>query len=149
MIAPDIIKQVFLHQVAMSYDIWGMRCQGSPLISDIDSSSVAFAPYPLFSCLCPHAPLPSLAAGIHVRARWKMRSMALATSRRDHYHMVSHPPTVSAQHSRSEKRGCSPLGTMMTTSSTMMPTMMHILIFMSFHHICFRTRLAPRRNPLA
>jgi hypothetical protein len=30
-----------------------------------------------------------------------------------------------------------------------MPTMRHMRIFMSFHHICLRTRLAPRRKPWA
>lgn len=32
---------------------------------------------------------------------------------------------------------------------TMIPTIKHMRIFMSFHHICFRTLLAPRRNPWA
>lgn len=30
-----------------------------------------------------------------------------------------------------------------------MPTIRHMRIFMSFHHICLRTRLAPRRKPCA
>jgi hypothetical protein len=30
-----------------------------------------------------------------------------------------------------------------------MPTMRHMRIFMSFHHICLRTRLAPLRKPWA
>ncbi len=30
-----------------------------------------------------------------------------------------------------------------------LPTTRMILIFMSFHHICLRTRLAPLRNPCA
>lgn len=30
-----------------------------------------------------------------------------------------------------------------------MPTIRHMRIFMSFHHICLRTRLAPRRKPWA
>jgi hypothetical protein len=38
---------------------------------------------------------------------------------------------------------------MMTISRMMMPTIMQIRIFMSFHHICLRTRLAPRRKPCA
>lgn len=42
-----------------------------------------------------------------------------------------------------------PLGTMMMTSKTMMPMIRHILIFMSFHHICFLTLLAPRLKPCA
>ena len=42
-----------------------------------------------------------------------------------------------------------PDGTIMTTSRMMMPTMRHMRIFMSFHHICFRTRFAPRRKPWA
>lgn len=37
----------------------------------------------------------------------------------------------------------------MTTSRMMMPTMRHMRIFMSFHHICLRTRLAPFRKPWA
>lgn len=37
----------------------------------------------------------------------------------------------------------------MTMSKIMTAAMMHIRIFMSFHHICFLTRLAPRRNPCA
>lgn len=37
----------------------------------------------------------------------------------------------------------------MITSKMMMPTTMQILIFMSFHHICLRTRLAPRLKPCA
>lgn len=43
----------------------------------------------------------------------------------------------------------SPLGTIMTMSKMMMPTIRQILIFMSFHHICFLTLLAPRLNPCA
>lgn len=43
----------------------------------------------------------------------------------------------------------SPLGTMMTISKIMMPTMMQMRIFISFHHICLRTLLAPRRKPCA
>jgi hypothetical protein len=31
----------------------------------------------------------------------------------------------------------------------MMPTIRHMRIFMSFHHICFRTRFAPLRKPWA
>lgn len=31
----------------------------------------------------------------------------------------------------------------------MMPTMRHMRIFMSFHHICLRTRFAPLRKPWA
>lgn len=30
-----------------------------------------------------------------------------------------------------------------------MPTIKHMRIFMSFHHICFRTRFAPRRKSCA
>jgi hypothetical protein len=45
--------------------------------------------------------------------------------------------------------GCAPEGTIMITSRMMMPTMRHMRIFMSFHHICLRTRLAPRRKPWA
>jgi hypothetical protein len=37
----------------------------------------------------------------------------------------------------------------MTISRTMMPTIKHMRIFISFHHICFRTRFAPLRNPWA
>jgi len=37
----------------------------------------------------------------------------------------------------------------MTINRMMMPTIMQIRIFMSFHHICLRTRLAPRRKPCA
>jgi hypothetical protein len=37
----------------------------------------------------------------------------------------------------------------MTMSRMMMPTMRHMRIFMSFHHICLRTRLAPLRKPWA
>lgn len=37
----------------------------------------------------------------------------------------------------------------MTTTRMAMPTAMRMRIFMSFHHICLRTRLAPRRNPCA
>ena len=40
-------------------------------------------------------------------------------------------------------------GTMMITNRMMMPMTMHMRIFMSFHHIFFRTRLAPRRKPWA
>jgi hypothetical protein len=53
---------------------------------------------------------------------------------------------------RSRKKGFGnilPEGTMMTINRMMMPTMMQIRIFMSFHHICLRTRLAPRRKPCA
>ena len=46
-------------------------------------------------------------------------------------------------------RSDSPEGTMMMTSRMMMPTMRHMRIFMSFHHICLRTLLAPRRKPCA
>lgn len=42
-----------------------------------------------------------------------------------------------------------PEGTIMTTSSRMMPTIRHMRIFISFHHICLRTRLAPLRKPWA
>lgn len=35
------------------------------------------------------------------------------------------------------------------TSRMMMPMIRHILIFMSFHHICFLTLLAPRLKPCA
>ena len=42
-----------------------------------------------------------------------------------------------------------PMGTMMMASRTMMPTMSHMRIFMSFHHICLRTRFAPLRKPWA
>ena len=34
-------------------------------------------------------------------------------------------------------------------NKTTIPTMMQIRIFMSFHHICFLTLLAPRRKPCA
>lgn len=37
----------------------------------------------------------------------------------------------------------------MTMSKMMMPMIRHILIFISFHHICFLTLLAPRLNPCA
>ena len=37
----------------------------------------------------------------------------------------------------------------MTTSKMMMQITKHTRIFMSFHHICLRTRLAPRRKPCA
>lgn len=37
----------------------------------------------------------------------------------------------------------------MTTSKMMMPAMRHMRIFISFHHICLRTRLAPLRKPWA
>lgn len=43
----------------------------------------------------------------------------------------------------------SPLGTMMMISRMMMPMIRHILIFISFHHICFLTLLAPRLKPCA
>jgi hypothetical protein len=43
----------------------------------------------------------------------------------------------------------SPEGTIMTMSRMMMPTIRHMRIFMSFHHICLRTRLAPLRKPWA
>jgi hypothetical protein len=42
-----------------------------------------------------------------------------------------------------------PDGTIMTMSKMMMPTIRHMRIFMSFHHICLRTRLAPLRKPWA
>ena len=42
-----------------------------------------------------------------------------------------------------------PLGIIMMSRSTMIPTMIHILIFMFFHHICLRTLFAPRRKPWA
>jgi hypothetical protein len=47
------------------------------------------------------------------------------------------------------RQGHSPEGTIMTTSRMMMPAMRHMRIFMSFHHICLRTRLAPLRKPWA
>ena len=50
---------------------------------------------------------------------------------------------------RSRSREILPEGTMITINRMMMPTMMQIRIFMSFHHICLRTRLAPRRKPCA
>jgi hypothetical protein len=66
------------------------------------------------------------------------------------------PPMIRfllpVQNSQTKKglRGESlPEGTMMTINRMMMPTMMQIRIFMSFHHICLRTRLAPRRKPCA
>ena len=37
----------------------------------------------------------------------------------------------------------------MISKRMMMPTRIQILIFTFFHHICLRTRLAPRRNPCA
>lgn len=37
----------------------------------------------------------------------------------------------------------------MMMSRMMMPTMRHMRIFISFHHICLRTRLAPLRKPWA
>lgn len=42
-----------------------------------------------------------------------------------------------------------PAGITMMRMRMMMPAIRHILIFISFHHICFRTRLAPRRKPWA
>lgn len=42
-----------------------------------------------------------------------------------------------------------PEGTMMTINKRMMPAIKHMRIFMSFHHICFRTRFAPRLKPCA
>jgi len=42
-----------------------------------------------------------------------------------------------------------PEGTMITIKRTIMPTMIQILIFMSFHHICFLTLFAPLRKPCA
>lgn len=42
-----------------------------------------------------------------------------------------------------------PLGMMMISRSTMIPTMIQILIFIFFHHICLRTLFAPRRKPWA
>jgi hypothetical protein len=64
------------------------------------------------------------------------------------------PPTILFPfQSRSRQKGLQgeslPEGTMMTINKMMMPTMMQIRIFMSFHHICLRTRLAPRRKPCA
>ena len=41
----------------------------------------------------------------------------------------------------------SPAGTIITIRRMMMPTIKHMRIFMSFHHICFLTRFAPRRKP--
>jgi hypothetical protein len=38
---------------------------------------------------------------------------------------------------------------MMMTRRITTPPMRHKRIFISFHHICFRTRFAPRRNPCA
>lgn len=40
-------------------------------------------------------------------------------------------------------------GTMITTRSTITQIAKHTRIFISFHHICLRTRLAPRRKPWA
>jgi hypothetical protein len=37
----------------------------------------------------------------------------------------------------------------MTSSRMMIPTIKQMRIFMSFHHICFRTRLAPLLKPCA
>lgn len=37
----------------------------------------------------------------------------------------------------------------MMTSKIVIPIAIHILIFISFHHICFLTRFAPRRKPCA
>ncbi len=42
-----------------------------------------------------------------------------------------------------------PAGTIMTMRRTMIPTIKHMRIFMSFHHICFRTLFAPLRKPWA
>jgi hypothetical protein len=42
-----------------------------------------------------------------------------------------------------------PEGTMMMMSRMRMPTKRQMRIFMSFHHICLRTRLAPLRKPCA
>jgi len=58
---------------------------------------------------------------------------------------------VSRKLYKAEREGKenTPLGTMMMTSKRMMPTIRHILIFMSFHHICFLTLLAPRLKPCA
>lgn len=36
---------------------------------------------------------------------------------------------------------------MMIISKIMMPTIRHIRIFISFHHICFLTLFAPRLKP--
>lgn len=41
------------------------------------------------------------------------------------------------------------IGTTMMTMRTAIPIAMMTRIFMSFHHICFLTRFAPRRNPWA
>jgi len=40
-------------------------------------------------------------------------------------------------------------GTIITMRSTMIPTIKHMRIFISFHHICFRTLFAPLLNPWA
>ena len=40
-------------------------------------------------------------------------------------------------------------GTMIITRRMIIPTAMHMRIFMSFHHIFLRTWLAPRRKPWA
>lgn len=40
-------------------------------------------------------------------------------------------------------------GTIIIVNRMMIPITMHMRIFISFHHICFRTRLAPRRKPWA
>ena len=41
------------------------------------------------------------------------------------------------------------MGTMITINTMMTPKIRHILIFISFHHMSFLTRLAPRRKPCA
>lgn len=41
------------------------------------------------------------------------------------------------------------MGTTMMMMSTAIPIPIMIRILMSFHHICLRTRLAPRRKPCA
>ena len=68
------------------------------------------------------------------------------------YELRQLQPNISDQlRARASKEGRKnlPEGTMMTTSKMMTQITRHTRIFMSFHHICLRTRLAPRRKPCA
>lgn len=70
----------------------------------------------------------------------------LLVLRSNDYKATSQP---RASYSTPHVRTNSPLGTIITINNTIIPTIIHIRIFMSFHHICFRTLLAPRLNPCA
>lgn len=72
------------------------------------------------------------------------------------YHILQTPQTISIDNV--EIRICwirpeqdylrlTTVGTMIRIKTMMTPRTMHILIFMSFHHICFLTLFAPRRKP--